>query len=299
MLSKLKTFVKKFNIGRKAMGENDLQDDINKMIDLEETVDQSTSGTTSPSTESPGGTQAPGTEAPGTEAPGTEAPSTEAPGTAAPTTKAPGEETELERVKRENDELRVELADERKKKPATKAPGTSAPTTDAPLQDIDFVGEEEDWDDISNDPKKVNKLLNKVYQSGVQSAVDRLASTNQTQDIPGQVQKNLDIMLAMREANESFYADNKDLQPFKKVVATVYSELADAHPDWTVKKCLEETGVEARNRLELKPAKTPPGKKQKRKANLPPGTKGGRHSKQKPQNTGLQSEIDAMNADLD
>lgn len=268
------------------MGE--LQDEINEMIDVEDPT--MLSGTQAPSTD------APGTQAPGTEAPGTQAPATDAPATDAPTTEAPSSGDDLERIRKERDELREKLA-EREAKPKTSAPKTSAPTTDAPLEDQDFIGDE-DFEDLTDNPDKLNSVLNKVFRKGVQAAVDRFAKQG-TPNITGEVQKNLNVLLALKEANEEFYEANKDLQPFKKVVATVYGEVVDEHPDWTMKEALDYTGKETRKRLELTEPKTPPGKKKTPGAKLPPGTKGGRHSKQKPSQSGLLDEIDEMNKPLD
>ena len=267
--------------------------EISEMI---ETIDS----TVAPSTQSMS-TEAPGTTAPGTTAPSTSAPGTSAPSTTAPTTDAPKEEDELTKTKRELESLRAkfnEVHDKKETKPTTKAPSTKAPSTAAP-QEVDFVGDIEDLEDLMRDPKEFNKLLNKVFQQGVAKTKKELGE-GVLRSIPDIVKLNVSTVIALREANEKFYKANEDLQPYKKVVAAAYESVASEHPDWTVDKVLEETANTARKTLELTSIANPkPDAKGKKSPSLPPGSKGKQASRPKPKTSGLLAEIEAMNQDLD
>ena len=290
-------------------GDKQLQSEIEAMINLvseapgTEAPSTQAPGTDAPKTDAPGTdapkTDAPSTDAPATKAPSTDAPATDAPATEAPTTAAPREDDkELERIRKENEDLRKKLADV--SVPKTKAPRTAAPTTEAPLEDVEFVKPGEELEDMT--PGVMNKLLNKVFKQGVEETRKRLGPKHDVGEVSGMVKESLEVILAMRAANETFYKDNKDLSKFKKVVGTVYGELAEQHPEWTIEKCLEETGKETRTRLEL-PAPKPGQKKEAKtgkdkRIKLPPGSRGSRRARGEPgKKTGMLAEIDQMNVE--
>jgi hypothetical protein len=159
-----------------------MPDEIKDQIDAMLKIGESTV-TDAPFTESVA------TEAPGTNAPGTEAPKTNAPSTDAPTTKAP-EDDELERIKKENESLRKQVADAHEKKtPATKSPGTKAPATEVPFEEIDFLGKEIDLDDLTRNPDMLNKILNKVYKLG--SDTSKAFQETTLRNIPDIVKSNV------------------------------------------------------------------------------------------------------------
>ena len=244
-------------------------------------------------------TEAPETNVPATEAPKTESPSTEVPGTStpvtdAPTTEAP-EEDKFEKVKKENEALRKQVADAHEKKtPVTKVPGTKAPSTKAPYEEIDFLGKEFNLDDLTRDPNILNKILNKVFKMG--SDASRNFQETTLKNIPDIVKNNVVAQATLKKKVDEFYDANKDLKPFKKAVAAVYEELASENPDWELSKIFTETEKETRKRLELQkkagaisaPITSAP------KGPRFPKTKTSR-SRQKPNTSHLLSEIDKMN----
>jgi len=238
-----------------------------------------------PSTELPS-TTPPGTDAPGTDLPGTDAPSTSAPTTTAPTTAAP-EESELSKALSEIESLRQEVSDLTKKEPKT-----AAPTTSPPVEELDFLGEDIDPRDMTNE--ELNKILNKVYKAG--SEAMRKSQEDTLRSIPKIVKTNVVTQATLKSATEKFFNDNKDLLPFRKAVATVYEELASENPDWKLDKILEETEREARKRLELHkrtdvtsaPTTSAPASPKFPKT-------GTSRQRQKPKTSKLLDEIDAMN----
>jgi len=241
----------------------------------------------------PPSTKVPGTEAPGTKSPSTDAPGTSAPGTEAPTTEAPKSEfeLELERIKKENEALRSKLDKVHEKK----VPETKAPTTAAPFEEIDFLGKDVDLDDLTRDPDMFNKILNKVYKMG--SEASRKFQETTLRNIPDIVKSNIVVQATLKKQVDKFYGDNKDLKPFKKVVAAVYEELASENPDWEVTKIFDEVEKETRKRLELhKKAGATSAPTTDAPKNTPrfPKTKSSRR-RQKPNTSHLLSEIDKMN----
>jgi len=219
------------------------------------------------------------TEPPSTDEPEefkTDAPETSAPKTDAPTTDAPDDRDQI------ISDLRAKLADK------GEAPKTQAPTTTAPLtfEDQDFVGDL-DIEDSSD----LNKILNAVYQKGITDT--RGIVGKQATSIP-----NIVTMVSnLQKATETFYNENKDLVPFKKVVATVFEDLVAENPNKPYSDLMKDVAPEARNRLELPPIQ----KKTVDKGKPPklPRKKGkSGKTKDKPTLDPMQADIDEMNKDL-
>ena len=271
---------------------DDIKAQIDNMLKIGEPTVTDAPFTESVATESPG-TNAPGTEAPKTTAPATESPGTKAPATSAPTTEAPADD-ELEEAKRESESLRKQLNEALERKPTTKSPGTKSPSTEAPFEEVDFLGKELDLDDLTRDPNILNKILNKVYKMGSEAS-KRLQETA-LKNIPDIVKSNIVVQTTLKKKVDEFYESNKDLQSFKKVVSTVYEELASENPDWKVDKIFGEVEKETRKRLELqkKTGATSAPSTDAPKGPRFPKTKTSR-SRQKPNTSPLLEDIDKMN----
>lgn len=271
--------------------ESGVLKEIDEMIDINLDAPQ----TEPPTTEQPSEgaqTDPPQTEPPvgegeehETEPPTTEEPEKQ-PETSPPATEPPVDYMEeIRRLRGEIEELRG----------GKKPPATSPPATSPPLEDIDFIGDE-DPDDIVRDKSALNKLLNAVHKRGVETGVQR-SQEGVLRKIPDLVKRNVELSVSLKKASENFYKNNKDLVPFKKVCATVFEELVSEHPDWTYEKSLEETGKEARKRLEL--INKPPVKgKERVNPTFPRRSKGSRGRQQvkgKTKTDSLLKEIDEMN----
>jgi hypothetical protein len=221
------------------------------------------------------GTVAPGTTPPGTEAPGTEAPGTEAPGTDEPYTEAPIEdkgEDEVVKLRKRVEELE----------------GKKRALTD---KEIDFLEGLEDRSDIS--PEVLNKLLNKVYSMGVTDSAKRTLLA-----IPDVVKANLNQAATIGRATELFYKKNADLQPHKKTVALIAEDLLSKNPDWTLGKVFEASAIESRKRLKLQASATKSKSEESKgtKPALPNKPKQSAKPLPKQKLSGLQKEIEDMNA---
>lgn len=243
-------------------------------------------GTEAPKTEVPG-TTVPGTEVPGTESPSTKVPSTDAPATKAPTTEAPAEDprdVEMRKLREEIDEL----------KKAKEPEPTKAPSTEAPIPEEDFLGDV-NLEDL--DKEKFNKVLNAVYMKVIEfgKTLNKNTADNLIKSIPTITQNNQELVTKLKEINEKFYKDNKDLVPWKKTVAAVFGELAAEDPEASYEKILPKVADEVRERIGLQ--KPTPGND-----DPPPPPKrgpGGKRQTTKGEPSAFDKEIDEMEKALE
>jgi hypothetical protein len=208
----------------------------------------------------------------------------------------PVEDDELKKAKDEIETLRKKLEDKVVDPPPVVEPEPEPEPE--PIEDVQFLDDNVDLDDLSRDPKALNALLNKVYQAGVNNT--RSVRETTLRDIPGIVKNNITIQATLKKEVETFYTNNEDLKPFKKAVAAVYEELASDNPDWTVSETFTEVEKETRTRLGLEkkagePVTDPPAPKKKGPKFA--GTKGPRKPGKKPATDSLLNEIDEMNKD--
>jgi len=183
-------------------------------------------------------------------------------------------------------ELRSKIAELETKKIEPKVePKKEEPKFD----DQDFLGEI-DLDELTRTPSELNKVFNKIYQKAV---LDTRSGIMQT--LPDVVKENITVMNELRETSERFYAENEDLKPFKKVVATVFEEIASANPNKNYGDLIKDVGPEVRSRLNL-PKSTP--NKETPKSSPPKlpksGTRAGQPSNE-PTVDPLQAELEEMN----
>jgi hypothetical protein len=195
------------------------------------------------------------------------------------------------KMEEENEKLRKQIEELHTKKEPKPEPEEPEPEK---FEELSFIGDDDELDDLIRSPKKLNEVLNKVYKAGMDAMIKSQEDT--VRRIPEVVKTSLSTQSTLKKLADDFWEDNKDLKPFRKVTAAVYEEIASEHPDWTVAKVFEETGVETRNRLELH-KKAESESEPKPKNPRFPKTKSSRE-RTKPKTDGLLSEIDAMNKDL-
>jgi len=247
--------------------------------------------TEAPSTEGPS-TEVPATELPSTEVPSTEAPSTEVPSTEAPSTDVPGDDV-VTRLKAEIEELKALV---KGKKSTTEAPSTEPPLE---LEERNFL-EGIDVDEVMDNPAALNKLLNKIYQQAV-TDTRKILGEGVLRSIPEIVRTNIATVTNLQKASEQFYEQNPDLKPFKKVVASVFEELASQNPDKRYDEILTEVGDEVRKRLDLHKQATAnqPKNKKPTAPRLPrKRSSAGRPKGQQPPTDPLLAELEEMNKAL-
>lgn len=187
-------------------------------------------------------------------------------------------------------ELRKKLdAKEDKKEPEQEVKESpKQPTFDVQ----EFIGEDEDIEDLIREPGKFNEMLNKVYQKAVTDTQKTLGE-GVLRSIPDIVRSSVDMIDRLRNMNTKFYTDNQDLSPFKKVVAAVFEEIASDNPDKEMEALLPMVADESRKRLELHKKAT--DKVTRKSPRLP--TRKGRMTitEDKPNTDPLLNELQEMN----
>ena len=156
----------------------------------------------------------------------------------------------------------------------------------------EFIGEDEDIEDLIREPGKFNEMLNKVYQKAVTDTQKTLGE-GVLRSIPDIVRSSVDMIDRLRNMNTKFYTDNQDLSPFKKVVAAVFEEIASDNPDKEMEALLPMVADESRKRLELHKKAT--DKVTRKSPRLP--TRKGRMTitEDKPNTDPLLNELQEMN----
>ena len=163
------------------------------------------------------------------------------------------------------------------------------------LDDQDFIGDL-DLEDLIRDKIAFNKLLNSLYSKGVTDS-KRIATEGVLRSLSDIIKHNLNLLTTLKEASDKFYSDNKDLAPFRRVVASVFEEVAAANPDKKHSDIMKLVGPEARKRLELH--KTAVKKEEVDKGvRLPSKKSGQRQTIPKPDTSSLSAEIEQMNSIL-
>jgi len=240
--------------------------------------------TDDPSTEVPT-TETSVTDSPVTENPSTEVPTTNEPSTDAPSTDAPDDV--ITSLKAEIEELKSLIKSNHK--PSTEAPSTEAPIA---IENKNFI-EDIDTEELSEDPEKLNELLNKVYQQAI-TDTRKVLGESILRSIPDIVKTNIAVISNLQKASEQFYEQNQDLKPFKKVVASVFEELASKNPDKQYNEILEIVGDEVRKRLDLH-KKAVNKTNNKKSPRLPRKRSSAKTKHVKPEVEPLLSELEEMN----
>lgn len=185
------------------------------------------------------------------------------------------------------EELRAKLAE----KETTKPPESKVELKVEPPTEQDFLGEQ-DFDELTRDPKQLNAILNKVYQK---AATDTRESM--MKDLPNVIRENVAVIENLRETSTKFYEENPDLAGFKKVVATVFEEVAAKDPNRSIADIVKDVASETRKRLDLtkKVDDKANGKEKKEPPKLP--TKGSKAGSPQTKSTvnPLQAELEDMN----
>jgi hypothetical protein len=184
-----------------------------------------------------------------------------------PTTEPVVEESELDVLKKQNEELMRMLAEVSKQVlptlpvPAKEksyeeqlaefqakhapqpipgvvvaAPNQAAPTGSG-FQPLAFVTSAEDYEAKCQTPEAFNNLLNSVYVKAVETVM---------QTLPTVVQGVTRQELTMATLLNSFWGENPDLAGREQVVGLVAQTIQSNHPEYTPKQIFEALGLEVR-----------------------------------------------------
>lgn len=168
-----------------------------------------------------------------------------------PPVEPPKQETDLERMTRENAELKAHLEEMAGRFVTPPAPKQLTPEEQAAQktrieqqarQVLKFLPDDTVFDDVMKSSDNFNALLTSVVNTAVERSL-RLMPQVATQ----LVEQQINLKTAVRD----FYTDNRDLEPHKKYVGFVANEVAAQHSDWGLTQILQETEKEVRGRLKL------------------------------------------------
>ena len=161
-------------------------------------------------------------------------------------------ELEMEKVRKENEELRAHLEEVAGRALApTQAQTPKTPEQieadkqkqlEAARQVLAFLPDETKFDEVLKSKDNFNALLTAVVNTAVERSL-RLMPT-----VAGNL---VEQKITMNEAVRGFYTDNADLLQHKKYIGFVANEVTAQHPDWTLSQILQETEKVARERLRL------------------------------------------------
>lgn len=218
----------------------------------------------------------------------------------------PKEDT-VESLRAEKDELRKRLdASSVPTEPTPEPDPTPEPTpepepepTPEVIEPIDFT-KDLDLEELIRDPEEFNKLLNTVHQAGITMTRTEIRAGDEAviNSTPETVRNLIKVSKALAEESDLFYADNKELIPFKTTVAAVWEEVIAENPDKPRSDILAEVATKTREKLELKKAAIEKDKEDK-PPNLPGANKGGKRQQTKPNTTSFEAEIAEMDEALD
>lgn len=160
----------------------------------------------------------------------------------------------------------------------------------------DFVGDL-DVEDLITDKESFNKFLNNFRLKIIEDS-RKVLGEEVLRSIPDIVKTNIVTVTNLQKASEQFYAENEDLKPFKKVVASVFEELASENPDKPYNEIMKEVAPEVRKRLELHRKATNSETKTKSAPRLPTRKSAPGRASAKPNTNPLLSELEEMNKSL-
>ena len=191
-------------------------------------------------------------------------------------------------------ELREKIVGLETPAPAPEPEPDPEPPAEEPIPQEDFLGET-DLDELTRDPKLFNALLNKIYTKARTDARSdvKLGNESVVKAIPDIVKNNIALTATLKKVNEDFYAENADLVPWKKAVATVFEEKMSENPGKSYKDLLPDVAKEVRTRLSLRKEAIDTTKPPKL-----PTKKSGKRQSTKPDVTQLQSDMDEMDKAL-
>ncbi len=168
-----------------------------------------------------------------------------------PPVEPPKQETEVERITRENAELKAHLEEMAAKFVTPPPPRQLTPEQQEAekkrmeqqaRQVLKFLPDDTVFDDVMKSSDNFNALLTSVVNTAVERSL-RLMPQVATQLVEQQIN--------LKNAVRDFYTDNRDLEPHKKYVGFVANEIAAQHSDWGLTQILQETEKEVRGRLKL------------------------------------------------
>ncbi|MGW8178300.1 MAG: hypothetical protein ACWGQW_05980, partial [bacterium] len=174
------------------------------------------------------------------------------------------EETPLS-LEEQNKQLlaKIEELSGRLKQPTEETPQAETPPPEEPpvvkkkeLEAQQFLGADDDIDEILDSREKLNALLNKVFTSAVeyvQTSVGAPESlTAQINNMPRTIMTQIHFQTQMQNAVNAFYQEHPQLASVKQFVGATADEVQREHKDWSVEQIFTETAERSYKALGLK-----------------------------------------------
>jgi hypothetical protein len=148
-----------------------------------------------------------------------------------------------------------------------------------------------DMDDVSSDPKILNKVLHAVIAKVQQQTSDQILK-----NLPSEVMEQVNQQMGFKTIVDSFYSDNPDLVNVKAVVKACAQQLHVENPDWEMSKIFAASADRTRETLGISKQKAAENNQQVPSADDAAFAKpsGGSKSNQKSQKSALQRQIDEL-----
>jgi hypothetical protein len=122
----------------------------------------------------------------------------------------------------------------------------------APSQPITFkLPDDVDFDDVMNNKETFEKVVGKAIESVLSNVLDS-HTTKVLTSIPSTVNRVVDQTVSLREATKSFYDQNPDLLPVRKMVGAVADQLLSENPSLTLDQVFSQSAEKTRMVLGLK-----------------------------------------------
>lgn len=196
-----------------------------------------------------------------------ETPKEETPVEEPPAAEEPAEEEEVDELtalKEQNAKLLAmmeqfaegKLAVAEPKKPVTEAaPATIAEVKEAIKDEVmEFLGPNDDIDEILANKSQTNTLLLKVLKAAkpdveqLKTSIRQEILTTLPQVVLAQVQQQI----TLKKTVDDFMGAHEKLQPVRKTVGIIASQVASEHPEFTLEEVLKESAQRAYTTLGIK-----------------------------------------------
>ena len=201
---------------------------------------------------------------------------------------------ELKKLNEDNQRLREQLNDLARKtgglpQEVREQPTEAKEELKKEGEEVKFLSDEE-ADGLLDDPKKLNTILNRVFQAGREQVM---------REMPTLVRQQTLSEMTLQQKTQKFWTENKDLDPFKDFVGMVANQVEVDHPDWDYGKIFDKTAEVARERLNLPTSGSEQPKEKKEevvdlKPALPTGQRGARRVVEEVAKTPEQKEMDEL-----
>lgn len=118
-------------------------------------------------------------------------------------------------------------------------------------------------EDVTEDPKLFAEVLGRAITLGRDMTYEHVMKR-----VPKLVVSQAKAYQDLMDLTRKFYNENKDLRPYKNLVATAANEVHSENPEWGTEKVMSEAATRARKTLKLsnkKKSQRPKGEKKKQK----------------------------------